>query len=375
MKNFRLLYTQKTLPQLIKYCLDIDCSSNDGGIAPKNLCQSCLDKLQHTFEFKSKSQESEKYLKQIISHSIAQQPEPVAEIPDEDISMIPYSTSYDDPDNLLQPMDDYEDLIHGVNGSGFNTKAAKDDLPRKGLRHGEFQCQICSKSFRYIKAYKNHIKMHKQQKSSNVSYYKRKKMLEAAGIYKSPPKAKVSAKPPRFKMEHQAEYDSLSPYNSPAPYEPETPQRDMSPDFGALMLSTSQIIGDELGVVESEAPKTTRSGRPLKRPNQNEELSKANGAQKRNRPSVPLKKTPVLTPTRTVTKKVEEVVKKPGPSSSKTRSKPAPSQKESEDTEESFTIEGFSEVDISKMLKKSKKRDRMIELGKFKSKLKYFNEF
>lgn len=261
--------------------------------------------------------------------------------------------------------DDYEEQH---NGSAVSMSISMNSkLPRRGNRTGEFQCQICFKSFRYVKALNNHMKMHKQQKSTTVSYYKRKKMMQAAGLVKSPPKAAA----PRFKREPQPEYDSISPYNSPAPYDDESPaqhQRDLSPDFGALMLSTSQMINDEVEA-EQEIPKTSRTGRPLKRPITDDELYKPNGSgqkRTRTRPSIPPKKSPAALPAKAPPKKVEEeVTKRPGPAS-KTRVKATPLRKKSEDAEEGFAIEGFSEVDITKMLKKSKKRDNMIEMSKIK---------
>jgi pyruvate/2-oxoglutarate dehydrogenase complex dihydrolipoamide acyltransferase (E2) component len=370
---FRVLYTPRSLPQLIKYCLDIDCSATDGGIAPKNLCQSCLDKLQVVFEFKSKSQESEKYLKQIVSHSIVQQPEPQHQvIAEDDEPIIPYSYP-DDEESLLQPMDDddNDDYEDQQNGNPSTSTQFAYNRPR-GKRMGEFQCKFCEKSFRYVKAFKNHMQFHKSQKSKPqtgskpLSYYKKRKLMEAAGLVKSPPKATVPSS--RFKREPQPAYDSISPYNSPAPYDHDSSsahdqQRDLSPDFGALMLSTSQMIGDEMGVPAEEAPKTSRTGRVLKRPNQDEELYKPNGGTRTRPSSIPQKKTPVSTPARAPPKKSEEPpAKKPGPAS-KTRSKPSSAQKKSEEPEEGFTIEGFSEVDITKMLKKSKKRDNMIEIS------------
>lgn len=362
-KNFRLLYTQRTLPSLIKYCLDIDCLSNDGGIAPKNICQSCLDKLQIVFDFKQKSQESDRYLKQIISHA---QPEPQPAPGPE----IPYASYPDDEESLLQPMDD--DFEDQQNGSASTSKSIMDqNLPKKGQRHGDFECQICLKSFKYVKALNKHMKLHKQQKLQ-ASYYQRKKMMQAG-------KAKATlASSSRMKRELQPDYDTISPYNSSAPYDNDSSshqQRDLSPDFGALMLSTSQMIGDEEQEeqeVQKEIPKTSRTGRILKRPNTDDEEYKPNGGQKRirNRPSIPIKKTPVSTPPAVPQKKaapppkkVEEPPKRAGPAS-KTRGQYTPAPKKSEDAEEGFTIEGFSEVDITKMLKKSKKRDRMIKMGK-----------
>lgn len=270
-------------------------------------------------------------------------------------------------------MDDDED--YEPNGSASTSKGLDPKFPSpRGQRRGEFQCKICFRSFKYVKALNKHIKQHRQQQKLQkpqkapapaLSYYKRKKMMEAAGITKTTPNAAASATSSRFKKEPQAEYDTVSPYSSPAPYQ----QRDLSPDFGALMLSTSQMIGDEEDE-QHEIPKTSRTGRIIKRPNPDDAEYKPNGGQKRTRPSIPPKKTPVSTPVAAppkksvpVAKKVEEPPKRAVPAT-KTRGKSTPTRKKSEDTEEGFTIEGFSEVDITKMLKKSKKRDKMFELSK-----------
>lgn len=186
-----------------------------------------------------------------------------------------------------------------------------------------------------------------------LSYYKRKKLQDA--LQNVIPKKKPPVPTPKrtsiqyadSSPEPQPEYDSLSPYqNSPA-YEddsiiPQDNHDDM--DFGALMLSTSQMIGEEVEKDNPE-PRKSRTGRILKRSiiekDEDEEIAKPNG-QKRSKPSSAPSKAP---PT-----------KKPGPLSSKSRSKPA----KQNDSEE-ITIEGFSEVDISKMLKKSS--DSMTRLS------------
>lgn len=326
------------------------------------MCQSCLDKLQFVHEFKSKSQESDRYLKQIITHSTINQA-PLTIIEEDEPIITPYSSYPDDDDSLLQPLDDYdEDYVQ--NGSG-STKALK--LARRGTRSGEFECKMCSKSFRYSKAYNKHMKMHKATRSP-VNYYQRKKLMLATEKNKAPPKPTSTAASSR--KESQPAYDTTSPYQSPAPYEIDSPehsqQRDSSPDFGALMLSTSQLIrDDDLEQEEKEIPKTSRTGRILKRPAMDTDLYKPNGGQKRNRPSIPLKKTQIAeAPAKPPPKKEEIPLRKPGPLSSKTRSKPV-EQKQDEDNEEGFTIEGFSEVDISKMLKKAKNRSSTnVEMSK-----------
>jgi hypothetical protein len=236
---------------------------------------------------------------------------------------------------------------------------------KKGQRHGDFECKMCNKFFKYVKPYKNHMKMHNVRSPAmpkvkeKLSYYKRKKLQDA--LQNAIPKKKALVPTPKRSSsslqyadsspEPQPEYDSLSPYqNSPA-YEddsiiPQDNQDDM--DFGALMLSTSQMIGEEVEKDNPE-PRKSRTGRILKRSiiEDDDEIVKPNG-QKRSKPSsAPSKALPT---------------RKPGPLSSKIRSKPA-KQNDSEEV----TIEGFSEVDISKMLKKSSDSMTRLSMSNFKA--------
>jgi hypothetical protein len=342
---FRVHFTKKSLPQLVKYCTDVDCSGNDG-IAPKNICQSCLELLKIVFEFKSKSQESDRYLKQIISHSTARE-----------APLIP-ATITNEVFEGTNPEDDLLEMIDDVEDDDFSTK--------KGHRSGDYECTICNKFFKYIKPFKNHMKTHNAKAIINktkekLSYYKRKKLrdaLENSLIKKiTPVPRKIAKKSSSLKYadsspepEPQAEYDSISPYqNSPAYEDESVLPRDNCDDmdFGALMLSTSQMIGKEVEKDNPE-PRKSRTGRILKRSiieadDDDVEISKSNG-QKRHKPQ-------------TSSASSKASTRKPGPLSSKTRSKPA-KQSESEE----ITIEGFSEVDISKMLKKSS--DSATRLGK-----------
>lgn len=342
--HFRLAYTKRTLPQLIKYCVDIDCnSSNDGGIAPKNICKSCLENLQAVFEFKMKSQESDKYLNQIISHSTAQQPAPQ-----------PFDSYPNDEDSLLEPLD-----VEEYQYQPSSSIQTNDIDLGKGQRHGEFKCHICLKSFKYVKPYKNHMKIHKKTKAvppAPLSYYKRKKLeaAAAAGIsLKKPLIRALLKKPQRTQQETtvstpdreleklHADYDSICP----APYENEQKpnnSRDSSPDFGALMLSTSEYIGNEvLEEVKKDIPRS-RTGRPVKRSIVDDDFSSSNQNVDKKYRNIAKKKSEGAIPTK----------KKPGPLS-KTRGKTS----KEHDSSEEVIIDGFCEVDISKMLKKSRSND------------------
>lgn len=343
-------------------------------------------------EFKWKSHESDKYLKQIISHSGIVPTVDDADItpynpPDLHSSMFEHDDDEDET-NLLTPMEpamnfDYTDQVSNAVERGLEL--------RKGQRHGEFHCRICDKYFKYVKPYKNHVKLHKQS-PKKLSYYKRKKLLMAqeasaaamsasltktAGPRPTPFKSKVKGPPKR--SEPQAQYDSLSPYNSPPPYEKESmalhTNRDSSPDFGEFMLQTSRQLlngtdyeDEDDGSAPPVAPAVTNNrgrGRPSK--NNNRDYSPGPRQARSLRPAetnhesiIPDIDEPQVEKRRArfrASNSTKEAnhddeeddpppKKRPGPLS-KTRVKTKP-------REEEVTIEGFSEVDISKMLKKKK---------------------
>lgn len=380
--DYRLHFSTKTIPELIKYCVDLNCNFNDGGISPKNLCQPCLEKLQLVHEFKWKSHESDKYLKQIISHAgivpHAEEPDITPyNPPDLHTSMYDHGDDDDAEDDdesaLLTPMEpamdfDYTEQISNAVENGLELK--------KGQRHGEFHCRICNKYFKYVKPYKNHLKLHKQA-PKKLSYYKRKKLLmaQAAAAMSSqqvpkPFKSKIT-KTSQKRPEPQAQYDSLSPYNSPAPYEKESialhTNRDSSPDFGEFMLQTSRQLlnGDEfddtaVGSNHRAKGKNAKKNHDDDDDDYNPNARKPRAIAKKSAESIipdvePQQRRVSIRPSKS-TKEIDEdepPPKRPGPLS-KTRVKPKAA-------EEKVTIEGFSEVDISKMLKS--KRDDSSSFG------------
>jgi hypothetical protein len=359
-------YTTKTLPQLIRYCLDINCNINDGGISPKNICQACLDKIQIVFEFKYKSTESDKYLKQIIKHSETQQGA-------EEQDITPYSPALnhhflDDESSLLQPLDEKNDENDDDDDSSNEYSANGVQHYKKGTRHGDFTCNLCAKTFKYVKPYKNHMKSHKSAVKQPSYYLKKKMQLHNANNTPGTSK-KVATKSTKYKnVESQAEYDSLSPYNSPAPFEEESVLqncRESSPDFdlGELLLNSSKhLFSDETDVGNG------RTKNQLKRSSLNDQVS-VSKRPKRILPAETNKNNLLITPdiispdfstssTETKTRgrprgKLIEALKsvykqkKPGPLS---KTRPRAEKKEEWMAE-------FSEVDINKMLK-SRKRNR-----------------
>jgi hypothetical protein len=356
----------------------------DGGISPKNLCQGCLDKLQLVHEFKWKSHESDKYLKQIISHS--------GLVPPEEPDITPYnppdlnSSLFEQADDEDEDDDDENSLLTPMEPMDFNyteqiSNAVENGLElKKGQRHGEFHCRICDKYFKYVKPYKNHLKLHKST-PKKISYYKRKKLLmaQSSGQTLSTPKSATLkiTKTLSKRSEPQAQYDSLSPYNSPAPYEKESValhnNRDSSPDFGEFMLESSRHLlnGDDYAVQQAGTSNHRPRGRNSKKNDDDDDKDYNPNYRKSKtvKPSIlkkpgpasvvatpeaiipdietpPLEKRRVRFPAKS-TKEVDEdepPPKRPGPLS-KTRLK-------AKAAEEKVMIEGFSEVDISKMLKK-----------------------
>jgi len=376
----------------------LNCNLQDGGISPKNVCQGCLDKLQLVHEFKWKSHESDKYLKQIISHS--------GLVPPEEPDITPYnppdlnSSLFEQADDEDEDDDDDENsLLTPMEPMDFNyteqiSNAVENGLElKKGQRHGEFHCRICDKYFKYVKPYKNHLKLHKSS-PKKISYYKRKKLLMAqeSGQALSTPKSATLkiTKTLSKRSEPQAQYDSLSPYNSPAPYEKESValhnNRDSSPDFGEFMLESSRHLlnGGDYEVQGAGTSNHRPRGRQPKKIDDDDRDYNPNYRKSRTvKPSIlkkpgpasvvaaaeaiipdietpPLEKRRVRFPAKS-TKEVDEVdedeppPKRPGPLS-KTRLK-------AKTTEEKVMIEGFSEVDITKMLKKPR-RDVSSRYGK-----------
>lgn len=53
MISFRGLIAVKSIPEVIRFCLDIECNIKDGGILPNNLCQNCLEKVKLFTKFKT----------------------------------------------------------------------------------------------------------------------------------------------------------------------------------------------------------------------------------------------------------------------------------------------------------------------------------
>lgn len=398
--------------------MDVDNITNDGGISPKNICQTCIEKLQLVFEFKWKSHESDKYIKQIITHST-----------DETADITPYNPaplneSYyvhddeDDEDSLLQPINYNFKQDFGIKRK--QGRPPKSNFPqtsivvngiewKKGQRHGMFVCHLCRKSFKYVKPYKNHLKIHRSSPNQKpLSYYKKRKLAmlgeglmpnqssshEQNLLQKLKPAAFNTPVKSKFKAEPQAQYDSLSPYNSPAPFaedddddddndedeiadEDGEPQnhnntRDSSPDFGEFMLNSSQQLlnGSEVDDEEEEllveqSPSVVK-GRNSKKSSDDADLDylpKRPGRPKKMKlKTVAAKKTaPVIAPEVTLERrnKVRSTIEplevtspprktRPGPLS-RTRMKPATAA-----ADEDVQIEGFSTVDISKMLKSKK---------------------
>ncbi|CRK91176.1 CLUMA_CG004861, isoform A [Clunio marinus] len=166
----RVHFTLKSIPQVIKFCLDIDCNIVGGDILPKSICQVCLEKLQTAYEIKSKGKESEKYLKDILLNQIESQ---------ETLPTYSSTSRYD--------VSDGESLLVQVE-SPKNGDVEK--LLSRGLIRGYrslFSCTVCLKQFKYSKPFLNHMMLH--NKNGNIT---------------------------PAKKTQQSPYDSVSPYHSPA---------------------------------------------------------------------------------------------------------------------------------------------------------------
>lgn len=329
---FRVFFSTKSISELIKFCLDINCNINDEGILPRSLCQACLEKLQIAFELKNKSKESDKYLKEILQNSTG------AEEPEEN-EMIPYNPSAyyppDDPDGLMEEspmmrqMDEEDD--GDSNGSDFN--------PPKGERSSNYECPFCQKEFKYTKSYKRHVKQHKagsvtsggtrrryqlKMKKIPIPVVRRplQKLAPAPVLSKSGP-AIYKAAPA---MQPQAPYDSQSPYGSPAPYA--SPTRDSSPDFGSMVTASFLHTNDNGASAESSSKRMRMRKQKL----------------------------PSRSPSQEPSPEITVVPTKP-------RGRPSNKSKLLEvlTDEEKLPIAEFSEVDVSSMLKSKKNFSIMNE--------------
>lgn len=314
----------------------------DGGILPRNLCQECLEKLQVAHDLKTKSKESDKYLKEILMSS--------EDNPDEDDDQLltPYEPTthpyynHDEDDSLLQPVDEDDD---DSKDSEFNL------TPRKGKRSGLNQCPICHKEFKYSKPFRKHVKEHNAgsitKKGLRRQYFPKIKAVDDRAFVQ------------------QAPYDSKSPYESPAPYA--SPPRAESPDFGMMVTSSSFLNGSNDPVatrprmrkqllttlsVEQDVnpevkffqPKPRGRGRPRKIAVDSLERSK--------------ELTPESVPEPSKAENDNESYKSESDEEviiNRKRSRAKPQELTSEEEEEAESLlEGFTEVDVSRMLKKTK---------------------
>lgn len=225
---FRAYFSSKTIPELIRYCLDINCNIKDDGILPKCLCQLCFEKLKIAFELKTKSKESDNYLKEILLNQSSEvdTEEPMMQ------AYVPETSSYytgleEQEESLLEPLnndnddddDDYRDVSKPF---------------RKGERSGAFECSVCNRSFRYVKPFKNHMKQHALAEQANLKKSQRNRK----------PSARLAPAPAANK---QAPYDSRSPYESPARFDASpavSPARESSPDFGMMVTAHNLLAGE-----------------------------------------------------------------------------------------------------------------------------------
>ena len=246
--------------------MDVNCYIKDDGILPKNVCATCLDKLQVAFELKTKGKESEKYLNEILESATEQE------------TSAPHSHYYesDDHDDLLEPLDisSVSNVRNGVN-SGIKEK-------RKGLKSGEYNCADCGRQFKYVKPYKNHLKLHKngnipqiQNTDDDDEDRDSDLLIEDEDVeVNSDVDSDSEFKPPkgerqgnfvcrickrtfkyqkpfsnhmkthnlnkRFSKLEQPPYDPVSPYTSPARLEsPSARDRDSSPDFTTMVVNST----------------------------------------------------------------------------------------------------------------------------------------
>ena len=404
---FRGLFGRHTIPQVIRYCLDIDCNINDDGILPKYLCQTCLDKLLISHELKSKSKESEKYLKEILLNQTSDEPEEYADdnlltpynpqgppnIPnDGDLEDLLEEQPYNQPNesNGNSPAGGYECTICGktfkyrkpfknhmkehsqTQKNHYKQQAASINLPEsetedafdddyseytKGTRHGGFTCHICHREFKYVKPYKQHLKKHS---AGSLQRRGRGRPMGRPSLTRTPRSSVLSAvslpkrgigRPSKAStttnvlpsLDDIAPYDDQAPYDSLSPYN--SPPRYPEENVHESSPDFASVVADKL-LLNSEDEAEPAYEKEAEQATKRTRNRKQVLGLRPDTPVEPLRKKP----------SIMKVAPKPLPTAKKPPPKAAtPAAEVPEDAGEddsSSLFDGFCEVDVNSLLKK-----------------------
>jgi uncharacterized C2H2 Zn-finger protein len=170
--GFRTNYASLSIAQMILYCVGINCNTKADYVFPKNICEHCLEKLKVAHELKTKGIESDRYLQNIL---LSQTPEididdhlltPFEPVPPSGLSDI---IDEEDEDSLLQPVEE-------------DTEPARS--AETSRQYKEYTCEVCNKTFKYRKPYINHLMVHPQRPNKDIS--KKQAPYDSRSPYETP---------------------------------------------------------------------------------------------------------------------------------------------------------------------------------------------
>lgn len=357
---------------MIRFCLDINCLIEDDDILPKKICSGCLEKLEIAFELKMKSKESDRYLKEILLNQTTENE--VDEHMMTAYNPVPhFPPPNDDEDSLLEPLDDsftendirkrqgehicpicqrtfrykkpfknhlkmhknepeQQPVTYAESDNDGGSSFGAEELEPKGLRTGDYNCTTCGKTFKYIKPFKNHLKTH----SVNSL---------AAERFASPQK-KLSRNRPS--SSDQAPYDD--DLQTPAAF------REPSPDISTMMVNANLLQIETEEEPPSKRSRTRKEHSHSRSPSiePSQEMSQIE-PKKRGRP----RSFQTLSyPTDEKSLDLEAPRRSRGRPRKypKVKMEEVPTEDETKEVEDNLVdnenlLEGFSEVDVSKMLK------------------------
>lgn len=246
------------------------------------------------FELKTKGVESDRYLQKILQSQNGEMDDDQLLTPYEPPAPPSHPENYDDEDSLLQPVDEgtterKEDSFYSENSVGFTcvvcrkqfkyrksfknhmkthrsmkvANPSKNQAPYdsrspyetpalysvpkikesspdsvasapRGERTGEFTCNYCSKSFKYLKAYRNHRRTHELPKINN----KMTLMMDTQRPQRRHPQVK----------EEERDSPDEEDFES---YQPQ--ERDSSPDLGEFVTDNFLRLPDQHSPRKSRA--------------------------------------------------------------------------------------------------------------------------
>lgn len=167
----KLYYTHHSIVDIIHFCTGVlyD-NSEEENILPKHLCKPCLQQMKTAFDLKTKCIESDKYLSSILCSTVSNiSPQELSGI---SINGASHSMEYyeesvaeddDSTDGNINDMSMQEEETKHLTKYKGSIDKSKKQKPRNMKSGGTSTCNICNKTFTYIKSYKRHMKNHKEE--------------------------------------------------------------------------------------------------------------------------------------------------------------------------------------------------------------------